>query len=123
MGSDLKKQVDFLGGLLSLAGDVGLIPGRGTKIPRGKDQLSPCTTATESALEPAVRNEEPRVDRNPDSAQPNQPAQAEGRITEVQRWPKFPFPWSFSCREVTGQVRNGAEVDHSNHTCSVLGDL
>ena len=111
MGSDLKKQMDFLGGLLSLAGDVGSILGRGTKIPLGKEQLSPCTTATEPALEPTVRNEEPRMDHNPDPAQPNQPAQAEGRITEVQ------------CREVTGQVRNGAEGDHSNHTGSVLGDL
>ena len=29
------------------AGDTGLIPGWGTKIPRAEEQLSPCTTTTE----------------------------------------------------------------------------
>ena len=31
------------------AGDVGLIPGQGTKIPHAARQLSPCTTTTELA--------------------------------------------------------------------------
>ena len=43
---------DFLSGpvvknLPSNAGDLGSIPGRGTKIPHAKGQLSPCTTTTE----------------------------------------------------------------------------
>ena len=29
------------------AGDAGLIPGQGTKIPHAAGQLSPCTTTTE----------------------------------------------------------------------------
>ena len=32
---------------LSNAGDAGLIPGRGTKIPHGKGQLSPQATTSE----------------------------------------------------------------------------
>ena len=47
-----KENWDFPGGpvvknLPSNAGDVGLIPGRGTKIPRAAGQLSPRATATE----------------------------------------------------------------------------
>ena len=43
---------DFPGGqvvknLLSNAGDTGLIPGQGTKIPHAAGQLSPRTTTTE----------------------------------------------------------------------------
>ena len=37
----------------SNAGDMGSIPGRGTKIPHATGQLSSCT------LEPACRNEDP----------------------------------------------------------------
>ena len=45
---------DFPGGpvvknLPSSAGDVGSIPGRGTKIPHATGQLSPLTTTTELA--------------------------------------------------------------------------
>ena len=45
---------DFLGGpvvknLPTNAGDAGLIPGRGTKIPHAAGQLSPCATTTELA--------------------------------------------------------------------------
>ena len=48
----LKKTSDFPGGpviknLPSNAGDVGLIPGFGTKIPHAAKQLSPCTANTE----------------------------------------------------------------------------
>ena len=32
------------------AGDVGLIPGRGTKIPHAAEQLSPCAVMTEPQL-------------------------------------------------------------------------
>ena len=32
------------------AGDVGLIPGRGTKIPHAAEQLSPCALTTEPQL-------------------------------------------------------------------------
>ena len=35
---------------LSYAGDLGSIPGRGTKIPHTAGQLSPCATATEIVL-------------------------------------------------------------------------
>ena len=43
---------DFPGGLVvknlpSNAGDVGLIPGQGTKIQHATEQLSPCTATTE----------------------------------------------------------------------------
>ena len=48
------KARDFRGGSVvknppSNAGHAGLIPGRGTKIPRAAGQLSPCTTTTELA--------------------------------------------------------------------------
>ena len=43
---------DFAGGPVvknppANAGDAGLIPGQGTKIPRGVGQLNPCATTTE----------------------------------------------------------------------------
>ena len=46
--------MDFPGGpvvknLPSNAGDMGSIPGRGTKIPHAVGQLSPCTATTEPA--------------------------------------------------------------------------
>ena len=45
---------DFPGGLVvknppSNAGDVGSIPGQGTKIPHAAGKLSPCATTTELA--------------------------------------------------------------------------
>ena len=47
-----KKKRDFPGGPVvknppSSAGDAGLIPGWGTKIPHAAGQLSPCTTTRE----------------------------------------------------------------------------
>ena len=36
--------------LPSTAGDAGLIPGQGTRIPDAAGQLSPCTTTTEPEL-------------------------------------------------------------------------
>ena len=51
-GSSRKEIRDFLGGPVvknppSNAGDAGLIPGRGTKIPHAAGQLSPLDTTTE----------------------------------------------------------------------------
>ena len=48
----IKEARDFPGGPVvkdppSSAGDVGSIPGQGTKIPHALGQLSPCTTTTE----------------------------------------------------------------------------
>ena len=66
----------------SHAGDVGLIPARGTKIPRGTEQLSPCTTATEPALEPMVRNKgsPPRTATKTHHSQINQPKLKAGSL-------------------------------------------
>ena len=49
-----EKLRDFLGGPLvrnppSNAGNVGVIPGGGTKIPHAAGKLSPCATTTEPA--------------------------------------------------------------------------
>ena len=53
---------DFPGGsvvknLLSNAGDVGLIPGQGARIPHATEQLSPCATTRQSMC----RNERSHV--------------------------------------------------------------
>ena len=47
--------MDFTGGRVVKnppynAGDMGLIPGQGTKIPHAAGQLSPCATTTEPVL-------------------------------------------------------------------------
>ena len=60
--SKMKQYQDFPGGPVvknsrSNAGDAGLIPGRGTKIPHAAGQLIPRTTTTELAH----LNESPRA--------------------------------------------------------------
>jgi len=47
---------DFPGGLVvknpsSSAGDVGSIPGQGTRIPHATEQVSPCTATEEACIQ------------------------------------------------------------------------
>ena len=49
----------------SHAGDAGLIPGRGTKIPHAAGQLSPCTATTEPTRSGACA---PQLERSPCTA-------------------------------------------------------
>ena len=66
---------DFPGGpvvknLPSNAGDAGLIPGQGTKIPRATGQLSPCATTTELAC----LNKRARMPQTTEPMRPGAPA-------------------------------------------------
>ena len=51
--------------LPSNAGDVGSIPGQGTKIPHATGQLSPCATTTEPTSTREEKTHMPQPERGP----------------------------------------------------------
>ena len=67
---------DFHGGSVvknppTSAGDVGSIPGLGTKIPHGAGQLNLCATTMEAcALEPASCNKRIHCNEHPNESSP-----------------------------------------------------